>query len=64
VRHHDRVAAADLGADVDLAPRPGAVDALVAEAAAGAIVAGRLACADAMPTQAEVEAKLEESVNA
>ena len=32
--------------------------------AAGAIVAGRLACADAMPTQQEVEAKLEEAVNA
>jgi 5-dehydro-2-deoxygluconokinase len=32
--------------------------------AAGAIVAGRLACADAMPTEAEVEAKLEEAVNA
>jgi 5-dehydro-2-deoxygluconokinase len=29
--------------------------------AAGAIVAGRLACADAMPTSAEVEAKLEEA---
>jgi 5-dehydro-2-deoxygluconokinase len=28
--------------------------------AAGAIVAGRLACADAMPTAAEVEAKIEE----
>jgi 5-dehydro-2-deoxygluconokinase len=32
--------------------------------AAGAIVASRLACADAMPTSAEVEAKLEEVVNA
>ena len=32
--------------------------------AAGAIVAGRLACADAMPTRDEVEAKLEEAVNA
>lgn len=32
--------------------------------AAGAIVAGRLACADAMPTAEEVEAKLEEAVNA
>ena len=32
--------------------------------AAGAIVAGRLACADAMPTAREVEAKLEEAVNA
>lgn len=32
--------------------------------AAGAIVAGRLACADAMPTREEVEAKLEEAVNA
>jgi 5-dehydro-2-deoxygluconokinase len=32
--------------------------------AAGAIVAGRLACADAMPTAAEVEAKLEEAVRA
>jgi 5-dehydro-2-deoxygluconokinase len=32
--------------------------------AAGAIVAGRLACADAMPTAHEVEAKLEEAVNA
>ena len=32
--------------------------------AAGAIVAGRLACADAMPTSDEVEAKLEEAVNA
>ena len=32
--------------------------------AAGAIVASRLACADAMPTSAEVEAKLEEAVNA
>ena len=32
--------------------------------AAGAIVAGRLACADAMPTADEVEAKLEEAVNA
>jgi 5-dehydro-2-deoxygluconokinase len=32
--------------------------------AAGAIVAGRLACADAMPTSEEVEAKLEEAVNA
>jgi 5-dehydro-2-deoxygluconokinase len=28
--------------------------------AAGAIVAGRLACSDAMPTSAEVEAKLAE----
>jgi 5-dehydro-2-deoxygluconokinase len=32
--------------------------------AAGAIVAGRLACADAMPTEAEVLAKLEEAVDA
>lgn len=32
--------------------------------AAGAIVAGRLACADAMPTTTEVEAKLEEAVRA
>ncbi len=32
--------------------------------AAGAIVAGRLACADAMPTPDEVEAKLEEAVRA
>jgi 5-dehydro-2-deoxygluconokinase len=32
--------------------------------AAGAIVASRLACADAMPTTAEVEAKLEEVVRA
>jgi 5-dehydro-2-deoxygluconokinase len=32
--------------------------------AAGAIVASRLACADAMPTSAEVEAKLKEVVNA
>jgi 5-dehydro-2-deoxygluconokinase len=32
--------------------------------AAGAIVAGRLACADAMPTADEVEAKLQESVRA
>jgi 5-dehydro-2-deoxygluconokinase len=32
--------------------------------AAGAIVAGRLACADAMPTTDEVEAKLEEAVGA
>jgi 5-dehydro-2-deoxygluconokinase len=32
--------------------------------AAGAIVAGRLACADAMPDTAEVEAKLEEAVGA
>jgi 5-dehydro-2-deoxygluconokinase len=32
--------------------------------AAGAIVAGRLACADAMPTHDEVEAKLQEAVNA
>ena len=32
--------------------------------AAGAIVAGRLACADAMPTAAEVEAKLQEAVRA
>jgi 5-dehydro-2-deoxygluconokinase len=32
--------------------------------AAGAIVAGRLACADAMPDAAEVEDKLEEAVNA
>jgi 5-dehydro-2-deoxygluconokinase len=32
--------------------------------AAGAIVAGRLACADAMPTADEVEAKLEEAVRA
>ena len=29
--------------------------------AAGAIVAGRLACADAMPTADEVEAKVEEA---
>jgi 5-dehydro-2-deoxygluconokinase len=29
--------------------------------AAGAIVAGRLACADAMPTVDEVEAKIEEA---
>jgi 5-dehydro-2-deoxygluconokinase len=32
--------------------------------AAGAIVAGRLACADAMPTVEEVEAKLQEAVRA
>ena len=32
--------------------------------AAGAIVAGRLACADAMPTAAEVEAKLQEVIAA
>jgi len=32
--------------------------------AAGAIVAGRLACSDAMPTATEVEAKLEEAVRA
>jgi 5-dehydro-2-deoxygluconokinase len=32
--------------------------------AAGAIVAGRLACAEAMPTTDEVEAKLEEAVRA
>jgi 5-dehydro-2-deoxygluconokinase len=32
--------------------------------AAGSIVAGRLACADAMPTAAEVEAKLQEAVRA
>ena len=32
--------------------------------AAGAIVAGRLACADAMPGEDEVLAKLEEAVNA
>jgi 5-dehydro-2-deoxygluconokinase len=32
--------------------------------AAGAIVASRLACADAMPTAAEVEALLEEAVDA
>ncbi|NMH96945.1 5-dehydro-2-deoxygluconokinase [Pseudonocardia acidicola] len=32
--------------------------------AAGAIVASRLACADAMPTAAEVEAKIEEAVRA
>jgi 5-dehydro-2-deoxygluconokinase len=32
--------------------------------AAGAIVAGRLACAEAMPTTAEVEAVLEEAVSA
>jgi 5-dehydro-2-deoxygluconokinase len=32
--------------------------------AAGAIVAGRLACSDAMPTADEVEAKLEEAVRA
>src|SRR6478735_7439838 len=32
--------------------------------AAGAIVAGRLACADAMPTVEEVEAKLQETANA
>jgi 5-dehydro-2-deoxygluconokinase len=32
--------------------------------AAGAIVAGRLACSDAMPTTAEVEAALEEAVRA
>ncbi|MBE2315853.1 5-dehydro-2-deoxygluconokinase [Solirubrobacter sp. CPCC 204708] len=32
--------------------------------AAGAIVAGRLACADAMPTAEEVEDKLREAVNA
>lgn len=32
--------------------------------AAGAIVAGRLACADAMPTSDEVEAKLQEAVRA
>jgi 5-dehydro-2-deoxygluconokinase len=32
--------------------------------AAGAIVAGRLACADAMPTHDEVEAKLQEAVSA
>jgi 5-dehydro-2-deoxygluconokinase len=29
--------------------------------AAGAIVAGRLSCSDAMPTKAEVEAKLQEA---
>jgi 5-dehydro-2-deoxygluconokinase len=32
--------------------------------AAGAVVAGRLACADAMPTSDEVEAKLREAVDA
>jgi 5-dehydro-2-deoxygluconokinase len=32
--------------------------------AAGAIVAGRLACADAMPTEHEVQAKLQETVDA
>ena len=32
--------------------------------AAGAIVASRLACADAMPTASEVEARLQETVNA
>jgi 5-dehydro-2-deoxygluconokinase len=32
--------------------------------AAGAIVAGRLSCAEAMPTEAEVESKLEETVHA
>jgi 5-dehydro-2-deoxygluconokinase len=32
--------------------------------AAGAIVAGRLACADAMPTLDEVEAKIEEAIRA
>ncbi len=32
--------------------------------AAGAIVASRLSCSDAMPTAAEVEAKIEESVHA
>jgi 5-dehydro-2-deoxygluconokinase len=32
--------------------------------AAGAIVAGRLACAEAMPTTAEVEAKIGEAVDA
>src|SRR5947209_5173282 len=32
--------------------------------AAGAIVASRLACADAMPTTAEVEAKVEEAIHA
>jgi 5-dehydro-2-deoxygluconokinase len=32
--------------------------------AAGAIVASRLACADAMPTTVEVEAKLEEAIHA
>ena len=32
--------------------------------AAGAIVASRLACADAMPDESEVLAKLEEAVNA
>ena len=32
--------------------------------AAGAIVAGRLACADAMPTEAEVEDKLREAIRA
>jgi 5-dehydro-2-deoxygluconokinase len=32
--------------------------------AAGALVASRLACADAMPEAAEVEALLEEAVNA
>jgi 5-dehydro-2-deoxygluconokinase len=32
--------------------------------AAGALVASRLACADAMPTTAEVEVLLEEAVNA
>ncbi len=32
--------------------------------AAGAIVASRLACADAMPDEAEVLSKLEEAVNA
>jgi 5-dehydro-2-deoxygluconokinase len=32
--------------------------------AAGAIVAGRLSCADAMPTEAEVRAKLQEAAHA
>ncbi|MCX6463008.1 MAG: PfkB family carbohydrate kinase, partial [Pseudonocardiales bacterium] len=32
--------------------------------AAGSIVAGRLACADAMPTSAEVDAMLKEAVGA
>jgi 5-dehydro-2-deoxygluconokinase len=32
--------------------------------AAGALVASRLACADAMPGEAEVEALIEEAVNA
>ncbi|MEV8546837.1 5-dehydro-2-deoxygluconokinase, partial [Streptomyces sp. NPDC051572] len=32
--------------------------------AAGALVAGRLSCSDAMPTEAEVDAKLREATTA